>query len=612
MLMDSGYPRAFFFRFSEGVAARPNIPYERWEKSFERLMGIEGKVLEEEIPGRSKRNIEFFTQFKKRHPRQLVMLHYNGNARDPRDQKGKFFAGHWLYYNGAKIVADLPAAGGESVIRVSDASLFVTNTGRYKNANEDVGICQLDAAGKPDWRNSEQAKLISVDRAKNEIRVSRGQYGTAPRAFSAGNSYAAAHVSEGPWGKDSNLLWDYNHSTACPRDANGKTCTDVLVEDLGAHFDRGGDLEAFDGLEFDVLKYSLGARRGKRGIDTNGDGEADNGVVGRRDMYAAGTTEFCRRLHERLGEIRLILADGWSLGNQRAFGILNGIESEGWPALKDYQVLDWTGGLNRQLFWVANSRPPAFNYINHKFNIDGEIVDSSSPDVPFNIHRLVFAGAVFTDSAICYSLRPPTPEGELMGVWDELWAGAEHRLGWLGKPLGPAVHLALSRPDLLAGRGLEHIKRDASGSETVFRVTGLPAGASFLTFTARAAGTGRLIRIGDSYAWINQKEFRYVHSFSGDSVEFSVEGAEPVWITSLSVHASPDAMYREFENGVVIANPGTKPYMFDLAKLFPGKGLQRLKGSPDQDPKVNSGAPVSGPVTLGPKDALFLKTMRSQ
>src|SRR5690349_19702451 len=69
-VLTGGYPRAFFFRSSEMMAASPGVTYEVWEKNFERLMGIEGKVLDEEIPGRSTRNLEFFTRFKRNHPQQ--------------------------------------------------------------------------------------------------------------------------------------------------------------------------------------------------------------------------------------------------------------------------------------------------------------------------------------------------------------------------------------------------------------------------------------------------------------------------------------------------------------------------------------------------------------
>src|SRR4051794_2238275 len=59
-ILHSGYPRAFFFRQSELLPARnERLDYETWSASFSRLMGIEGKVLDEESPGRSGRTAEF-------------------------------------------------------------------------------------------------------------------------------------------------------------------------------------------------------------------------------------------------------------------------------------------------------------------------------------------------------------------------------------------------------------------------------------------------------------------------------------------------------------------------------------------------------------------------
>jgi hypothetical protein len=224
-------PRAFFFRQSEGAAARQAMSYEQWAQAYGRLMGVMGKVLEEEVPGRS-RGLDYFARFKREHPAQAVLLHANGNARDPRYEGARFFAGHWLYYNGATVLDPVPAASGEATLRVSDATLFEVGGGRYKNANDDVGLCVLGADGRPDWSQAEQVQLLAVDRRAKTIRVRRGCFGTPPRAFAAGRTYAAAHCSEGPWGKDSHLLWLYNYATTCPRDARGRTCSDVWVAHL--------------------------------------------------------------------------------------------------------------------------------------------------------------------------------------------------------------------------------------------------------------------------------------------------------------------------------------------------------------------------------------------
>ena len=47
-VMQDSYPRAFFFRAAESPGKNPDLTYEEWEKNFSRLMGIEGKVLDEE------------------------------------------------------------------------------------------------------------------------------------------------------------------------------------------------------------------------------------------------------------------------------------------------------------------------------------------------------------------------------------------------------------------------------------------------------------------------------------------------------------------------------------------------------------------------------------
>ncbi len=824
-VFQAGHPHAYFFRSAEGLAANPRVDYETWEACFSRLMGIEGKCLDEEVPGRSRRNIEFFTRFKRQYPEQLVLLHYNGRSRDPRYQTDEYFAGHWVYYNGAKILGDVPAEQGETEIKVDNPRLFRTGIGRYQNSNEDVGLCELDAEGIPDWSRCEQVQLTEVDERRGVIRVRRGCYGTNPRAFSAGRSYAAAHVTEGPWGRKSNLMWFYNYATCCPRDAAGLQCADVHAEELAGRFLPGGQLEAFDGLEFDVLVHSVRGGRGIRGPDCDADGQADLGEIGGRNVYGIGVVEFCRKLRERMGEDRLILADGMSTGNQRAWGILNGIESEGWPHLSDWEIQDWSGGLNRHRFWQANARKPVFNYVNHKFVTRGDEPGRTvRPDVPFSVHRLVMAAAVFTDSAVCYSFAPPAEPDQRLGIWDELRKGREHELGWLGRPLGPAVHLACQQQDLLESLGSptaagfaerlcgDRIKtalddgclqitggdetsgplrfrlrdvpcrgpdlfvsvtaeaepmqgypreiarlawvgiarpqgelirrelpadgmclrdseetqitdgsgaavrwtpaRELSGEEhdaylvhppyrngtgytfwkrevdvpeggrlelftgmgekspersdgVVFRVeVGQPAQGPMATYEKvfehrqeadqwirhevpldRWAGKRIVLKcISDcgpndnattdhSYwgdvrvvgsedrgqrtepvrfmTWLNDHKFTSAFYFSDVrstkvDLEWTVEGTEPIRIRSMRVYAHPDAMYRQFEKGLVLANPSPRPYAFDLEKIAPGRRFRRLRGSPAQDPATNNGSAVAGQIELQPKEGLFL------
>ena len=483
-LLGPEYPRVFFFRGAEG-AARRATDYEAWDAEHARLMGIMGKCLDEEIVGHTARNPEYFNRFKERHPSQAVLLHFNGNSRDPRYEIGTYFPGHWVYRRATRILADVPVAAGETDIRVEDASDFQTGAGRYRTSDDDIALFGVTPGGMHDWAHCEQVQLVSVDAKAGTIRVRRGCYGTKPLAFKAGAARAAAHAVEGPWGKTNHLLWFYNYSTHCPRDPQGRTCTDRLVDDLARWFAPDGILGRFDGMEFDVL---FNVTHG----DTDGDGVEDDGVVDGINRYGIGVFGFARQLRERMGEGFILQADG-ALGSggqrsQRAFGLFNGIESEGWPNLNDWDFKDWSGGLNRHLFWQAHARAPAFSYFNHKWveGVPGKPGETRNADVPFSRHRLAFAAAQFVDAMLCAAYSPPRGRRGESPLWDEFVQGEAGRPGWLGRPEGPAVRLAAAAPDALAGsdlasriRGEVDVRREGAG----LRVSPRAAGASEVAFT---------------------------------------------------------------------------------------------------------------------------------
>ena len=815
-ILGSDYPRVFFFRASESGPSRPGAVYETWDAEFSRLMGIMGKCLEEEVIRREPQTPEFFTRFKKNHPEQVVLLHFNGNSRDPRYRSEHYFPGHWIYRKAVAILSDVPAEDGQTTIKVAHAAEFRVNTGRYQTSSDDLGLFGITADGKHDWNHCEQVQLVSVDAKAGTICVKRGCYGTKPLAFQAGKARAAAHMTEGPWGKPCHLLWYYNYSTHCPRDAQGRSCADRLVDDLGTWFGRGGRLAAFDGLEFDVMFHETHG-------DTDGDGEIDNGLIDGRNQYGIGVIEFLRQLRIRLGDSRIIQADG-ALGpggvrSQRGWGLINGIESEGWPNLNEWEMNDWSGGLNRHAFWQANARAPAFNYINHKWvePIPGKPGEHKNVEVPFARHRMVFAAAQFTDAMLCCSLLPPRGDDGMTGIWDEFCRGVDNQLGWLGRPEGEAVHLAGTSPNLLAGvnlgqriRGSVTVQekdgqwviasKSATASKLTFSIPDVPtqgddlvvlltmkaqprpgypremarfvqveAGIRQQTFAGveldqsgmcqrgkpespidsttgarvthssatiagrrlasyaihppyQGGGVGYVYWCKDvdvwsqtelrfhlgmgekspsrsdgvwfqvwiaelsdgkpgefrkvferstkAYAWIpcsvaldpwagKRVRFKFVadcgpqnnattdHGFWGDvhivaagssqgdspgtsymtwandrpfqsafyfrqvqspkmNLSFQVEGSEPVTIQAVGAHPHPDAMYRIFEKGIVLANPGLKTYTFDLAAISPGRNYRRLQATPKQDLTANNGAPAGGKITLGERDALFL------
>jgi hypothetical protein len=122
--------------------------------------------------------------------------------------------------------------------------------------------------------------------------------------------------------------------------------------------------------------------------------------------------------------------------------------------------------------------------------------------------------------------------------------------------------------------------------------TPVPREQRFMTWTGQQAFTSHFY-------------FRDVPAGRID-LTFEFEGSEPVTISSLSAHPAADIVYREFERGLVVANPSEHPVSFELASLLPGKRYRRLRGSSRQDPVTNDGQPVGPQVTLPAMDALFL------
>jgi hypothetical protein len=115
----------------------------------------------------------------------------------------------------------------------------------------------------------------------------------------------------------------------------------------------------------------------------------------------------------------------------------------------------------------------------------------------------------------------------------------------------------------------------------------------------------------EEFTWVNEKPFTATFYFKDVGpgpvdLSFEVEGDQLVFFEKLITHSATDAMYREFENGAVFANPSTHPYTFDLERLFPGASFRRLEGSEGQDPQTNDGQPLGEELTLGPKDGLLV------
>ncbi len=265
------------------------------------------------------------------------------------------------------------------------------------------------------------------------------------------------------------------------------------------------------------------------------------------------------------------------------------------------------------------------------------------------------AAAAITDSAFACCLLPPKAPGEVLGVYDELWMGTAHRINWLGKPIAAPLRLGLRAPDLLGGKFADKLRSDGAtlqrgngGGVKVLGAAGatnlcitltnlqLPAGDLLVKLQLKAdpmrgypAAIARVGWLGWTprgeppprdriqftptrvMTWANSQWFEavfYFRNLGPATVDLTlhVESGEPVYISDLTAHAAADAIIRDYDHGVVLANPSMRAYAFDVATLFPNVKLRRLQGSAEQDPQTNNGAAVGALVTVGPRDALFL------
>ncbi|MEX0321039.1 MAG: hypothetical protein AB3N63_02700 [Puniceicoccaceae bacterium] len=636
-IFEGNYPVSFFFRQTESEASktRNRLSYEEWSTNFSQLNGVMGKMLDEEVLGRS-HGQEYFRRFKQDHPRQAVFLHANGGFRKPLADISEYHDGHWLYYNGA-IVKD-PISADEEVItiRVSDTTLFQMHP--YRNnpdLADDVGLCTLNADGTPDWNHAEQTVLLAINEKAGTITLKRSVYADRKRhSYKAGKAYVASHVAQN-WGT-TNKLWEFNMAATCPKDAMGRQAADVWAGELIRDMSPGGAIDFIDGYQFDVpfiRPISLG--RGRQ-PDADADGVADFGIVNGEHVFTHGVERFFRNLTEAFPE-KLIMADSGGK-SQRSLRYLNGMETEGFPELRDIDFNFWSTSINYHRFWNTRSREPRFHYGLMKFlrwERQPTLADS----------RLIIAGTTLHDAAV--------PLGDVKGrerwfVMDEVLGGTLKKKGWLGKPVGPAkrlwrkekpfgmlsvengntkirrsenqIHISKSGPKVRDMRfAFEGLKLDKATDLVIVLAVkadhriGLPEGY-YRELSMELESTTELphsITDTDYVTPVDETPFEavfYIRDVPKGklALNFVMEGNEEMQILDFSIYPSTDASFREFEKGAILANPSNEPVEFDLNQLAPSQSFRRLKATPGQDKKTNNGKAVGKFVVVPARDALFL------
>jgi hypothetical protein len=641
-IFQDAYPRAFFFRYPELVALFTN--YESWEADFLRLDGICSKAMNEELLNLNASVCRsYFNQYADKHPDQFVIIHYNGRARDPNFRIGKYYAGHWIYHPGCLLTQDISA--GDEYINVENGSLFKINFGLsgYQK-NDDIVLVPLDEMGNKIWTDAEQVTLLSID--GDRLRISRGKYETPARSFSASRTYVAPHMVEGPWGNETNnLMWYYNYSSSCPKDLNGKTCSDILAEEIAGWLSETGELHGFDGIQFDIAYWNVDESPWGRSPDIDNDGIIDFGKIDGVNVYGIGLYDFYKQLRLLMGDQKIIVADGGVAESQRAVDLLNGMEAEGLSKW-NHVYKEFSKPLSLFAYWKKNSKYPDMSYITHKDKMEGGYLP--------NRERLVMATAQCLGLGINSFRTISGQMGYRFGLQDELIKGVENQTHWLGKPVGEMISLAYLSEDLFQGGSFSIFKDNIettgctvslSAGSMMVQSTGetdpmiislknvnLPSGDVTICFQSKAKDSlayfnpviPRQIFVSLPGTVLGENTAEQVLNYTGTDrfypcafyfreagealcdIKIEIEGEGEIELKALKMYNEPQAICREFENGIVLVNPSHNNYQFDLNQLYPGQKFKRLTTTDYNAQSVNDGSEVGGTVTLPPIDGLFL------
>jgi len=527
-----------------------------------------------------------------------------------------------------------------------------------KTYPHDLVIVERNEDGSLNWSKCEYATIAKVDNKQKSITVQRGRYQSKALDYGQHGVYIAP-IGGNVWG--GNRLWFYNHASTCPRNADGKTASDVFMEEVLAKINnQSGDLKGFSGIAFDVMYWNARSKD----MDLDLDGEADGvGIIDGKHVWREGMNDWLVKLRKAVGPDFILVSDSGLDKHQRAVGVLSGMESEGFPYHHD-AFRGFSTPINHFAYWKEYGiQKQAFNFSAVKYKEKADLAKQDQYG-RFAIGTMTCLD-IFATRHIVSDVKETLPI-------DELTAGKKNQPQWLGKITGPLIRSEDSAPDLFKSGGTQFSKDFLSkvkvkgGSYTVeengiLRLQGntknadtpmtltlsnipRPQGDIVLTFEAKsvipfspelngelyprmvsvkvdglpdypeASRGGKFFNdltgaFGTPGFTTQRFYFRDLDEGKGDTITLNLtfEGQGAVQLKSLQLLAGSQLMAREFENGIVLVNPSFDTKTFDLTKLFPNyKGKYRFING-RQAP--NSGKPVADPtaVKVSPIDALMLE-----
>jgi hypothetical protein len=603
-------------------------------------------------------------------PSKIYLAHFNHYAWQPRlVQEVMPFPGHYFYREATAPTSDIqptatviPVADLSRILYVSQGSnifnptaLIVRTDAAGKRLWEQAEFIKILSVNT-------NTGTLTVER--NFMSWAPSPLPVWP---ADGRTQIAAAITEFDTDGQGNKL-SINYSTNCPVDAQGRTATDRVIDYLAREFSPTGRVTRAHGIAFDA-PYDRPFSASKFKPDLNNDGSGADDAAENYESYAIGYYTFLQRLRERMGPGFILTADGRD-DTQRAVSLLNGMEAEGFPnKVKDPYLAGWSVGFNQFGYWKrARVQPIEFNYVHLKDTSGVFPVEADRPKNLTRLALAgAVVLAVPTSAAL---LPNPTYASFPTNLWDEGTRGVDDAHNWLGAPRGPIVRLATRTPDLFNGGGVTlstaFINQFNSADATITKVgdalrirhngtaqsdneldvnlvinqsvfTGLtgdlllrfeleadprPGFAQFGDLPRNAfvrifnSGINTTNTLAEIFAYAGAVPFSEVTAYWREALPltpgqnlrlaFRFEGLGDVRLKNFTLHHAPDALLREFANGVVLCNPSLQPFTFDLATLLPGMRFRRIQGQ--FDPVVNDGSTVTNlsAVTVPARDALFL------
>lgn len=631
--LEDRFPKPLLFR--QDLSGRTSLNYETWRDSLLNGVGTIKKIVAEELLTLNPNLPRWFARYRKEHPESLLLMHFNGEARQTHTIKAvhqRYFPGHWVYLPGTDVLEAV--SEGKTSFNVGDASPFSMEAYWHPRRPErrfphDAVLVQVDENGGRLWQTAEYVQLQAIEHEAGRVRVKRGQYFSKQKSFPAGRTVLLP-LEAGVWG--GRPMWYYNLSTACPEDSDGKTAAQRLSEELTQWFE--GPLQALDGIAFDVVHWE--ARRPEWDMDN--DGLADGGRINGRHILREGSWDFLTLVRNALGDERIIIADGHLQKSQRALGILDGIEFEGAVKHND-GFRSISTRLNFNQYWQKfNSRNPTFHYTVLKLrNPQDMLAEERLTRFGYGLATVLGGAAGLLTRLDDYSagwlgrpasgLKRPVLETENILTAGKRAGGEEWYPNWQAEggraDLHPDGVLRLSgdagdhfAPIVASVELPDHVSGDIVVSFEVRSESPLSGFSETLPIprVMRAQlegvpdfGEGKLNQemYTSAMAMVGHREFMPVSFYFRNSggqkrskvLKLTIEEQAGVLLRNLKLHAGADLLARRFEQGVVLVNPALSTQKVNLQTLFPGIGALRTK----------DGGEASHWVSVPAVDAVFLK-----